>query len=365
LSITPDGLPETRRVVELDGKSSLAALHELLVSSFELISSSELYGFSLNGRFDDPSALYVGAGAEGQRAERALLFRLGLRPGKRFEYVLGTRAARRFVIDVLAVDEVERPLDSPVLVEAVGSAAPLRNNATQVGDLVLLAEAFLTAHDQLEPFDELLAQARAELEPWEQDGSLLDEGSASPRHQRPLSVPPEAALLLENAAAAALTLLQVLGNDLRRFLALDARLSARSLGQRLLDLPLDLAAVGEHDRALEVCEALRFIDAELVQGDMAIVLARAGRREEALARVEENLSAAKDKSLVEAKAGDVHRALGDVAAAEAYYRRSLAEATTDFDRSQALLRLVTCLVETGRALEASQLLTAERAQATE
>jgi tetratricopeptide (TPR) repeat protein len=365
LSISPESLPDTRRVVELDGRSSLAALHEMILQSFELSSDGELYGFAMNGHFDDAKATYVGAGAEGQRAERALLFRLGLQPGKRFEYLLGTRAARRFSVEVLAVDEVAQQLASPVLVEAIGSAAGVRNNSTSVSELVPLAEAFLVAHDLLEPFDERLTQLRAELEPWEHDGSLLDEEGATParRSERAAPLPEEAISFLQDATLASLTLLQALGADLRRFLLLDERLPARSLGQRLLDLPLDLSAVGEHERALEVSAALSFVDAELVHGDLAIILARAGRRDEALARVDENLSTAKDKSLVEAKAGDVHRVLGDVAAAEAYYRRSLAEATSAFDRSQAVLRLVTCFVETGRAAEAGQLLTDERARA--
>lgn len=365
MSISPEALPETRRVVELDGRSSLATLHELILQSFELISQGELYGFAMNGRFDDAKATYVGAGAEGQRADRALLFRLGLQPGKRFEYLLGTRAARHFSVDVLAVEEVARPLASPLVVEAIGSAARLRSNSTSVAELAPLAEAFLMAHDLLAPFDERLTLLRAELEPWEHDGSLLDDEGAPParRSERALPLAEEAVLILHEATLAALTLLQVLGRDLRRFLLLDERFKSRSLAQRLLDLPLDLAAVGEHERALEMCEALSFVDAELVYGDMAIILARAGRRDEALARLEANLSAAKDKSLVEAKAGDVHRALGDVAAAEAYYRRSLVEAASDFDRSQAVLRLVTCFVETGRAAEASQLLSEERARA--
>jgi hypothetical protein len=363
LSINPQASPEIRRVVDLDGRSSLAALHELIAQSFELVLSNELYVFALNGRFDDAKATYAGPGAEGQRAERALLFRLGLQPGKRLSYVLGTRSALHFTLEVLAVTEVAQALAHPVLVESSGSAARVQREPSSVAELVPLAEAFLSAHDLLAPFAEQLTQLRAELEPWEHDGSSLDDDAAPARsNERPAPAPGEAVSQLEAAASAALTLLQVLGGDLRRFLLLDQRLAERSLGQRLLDLPLDLSAVGQHERALAVAEALVFADAELVNGDSAIILARAGRRDEALARLDESLSRAQDRSLVEAKAGDVHRILGDRAAAEAYYRRSLSEAANDFDRSQAVLRLVTCLVEADRAAEASQLLAAERAR---
>lgn len=364
LSIASEALPEIRRVVELDGRSSLAALHGLIVQSFELELTDQLYGFSLNGRFDDAKTTYVGPGAEGQRAERALLFRLGLQLGKRFEYVVGARAARRFALEVLAIREVAQALPSPLLVESSGSAARLQRDPNSVAELVPLAEAFLAAHDLLEPFAEQLTELRAPLEPWEHDGSLLEDAGATAarRGQRSGAVSDEILPPLADAATAALTLLQVMGGDARRFLRLDERLSERSLGQRLLDLPLDLSAVGQHERALEVAEALAFVDPELVRGDSAIILARAGRRDEALAQLEDSLSRARDKSLVEAKAGDVHRVLGDPAAAEAYYRRSLSEAANDFDRGQALLRLVTCLVEGDRAAEASQLLASERAR---
>jgi tetratricopeptide (TPR) repeat protein len=364
LSIAPEAHPEIRRVVDLDGRSSLGALHGLIVQSFELPVTDELYGFSLNGRFDDAKTIYVGPGAEGQRAERALLFRLGLKPGKRFHYLLGARAARRFVLEVLAISEVPQPQAFASLVESSGSAARVQRDPSSVAELVPLAEAFLSAHDLLEPFAEQLTELRAQLEPWEHEGSQLEDPSATPARRGPRSVPvPEEVLpLLADAAMAALTLLQVMGGDARRFLRLDQRLSERSLGQRLLDLPLDLSAVGQHERALEVAEALAFVDPELVRGDSAIILARAGRRDDALALLDESLSRARDKSFVEAKAGDVHRVLGDSAAAEAYYRRSLSEAANEFDRSQAVLRLVTCLIESDRAAEASQLLASERAR---
>jgi hypothetical protein len=275
LSISPQAQPETRRVVELDGRSSLAALHELILQSFELPRTDELYGFSLSGRFDDS---YVGPGAEGQRAERALLFRLGLRPGKRFEYVLGARAERRFALEVLAVTDVAQPLAAPVLVESIGSAARVQRDPNSVAELVPLAEAFLDAHDLLEPYAEQLTELRVAFEPWEQDGSLLDDHGKSLvlSAGRSAPIPEEALRLLRDSAAAALTLLQVTGRDARRFLRLDERLASRSLAQRLLDLPLDLSAVAEHERGLELAEALTFVDAELVNADAAIILARAG-----------------------------------------------------------------------------------------
>jgi tetratricopeptide (TPR) repeat protein len=102
-----------------------------------------------------------------------------------------------------------------------------------------------------------------------------------------------------------------------------------------------------------------------MEGDLAIALARAGLREEALTQVESNLQHAEDRALVEGKVGDAYRALGDLPAAEAYYRRSLAEAITGSDRSAALLRVVTCLVDQGREADAEAMLKAARALAAE
>lgn len=363
LSVSPELAPEVRRVVELDGRSTLADLHQLILQSFGLLADDDLYGFSLSGRFDDAKSLFVGPALEGQRAERALLFRLGLRPGSSFGYLRDSGAETRFKIRVVDVSEVDEPLAYARLIESAGvldadvSESEPQTEPAEVVTLVPLAEAFLDAHDALEPFDEQLALLRSELEPWENDH---DVGRAARKPRASLS---ETALaLLVAAAERALLLLDAAGTDLPRFLRLDEWLIERSLVQRLLDLPLDLSAAGQHEHALRTCRAIAFIDDELARADSAIVLARAGRRAEALAQLETNLATAKDKSFVEAKAGDTHRALGDLAAAEAYYRQSLTVATTDFDRSQATLRLVSCLLDAGRAEEANRLLSEERRQ---
>lgn len=362
LSVSPEVAPEVWRVVELDGRSSLSELHALILQSFGLAGDSELYGFSLSGRFDDAKAMFVGPGLEGQRAERALLFRLGLQPGKSFGYLRDSGAETRFAIRVLAVEQVEEPLAQPLLVESVGALdgdvadgheLPEAEPA-DVAPLAPLAEAFLDAHDELEPFAEPLGSARAQLEPWQGDDGV-EAGARSPTE-----LPDQAAPLLRAAAMRALALLEAARADLPRFLRLDEWLIERSLLQRLLELPLELSAVGEHEHALQVSRAVEFIDQELARANSAIILARAGRRSEALAQLEMNLSSARDKSFVEAKAGDTHRALGDLAAAEAYYRHSLALAATDFDRSQATLRLVSCLIDAGRVEEANRLLSEER-----
>jgi len=65
-------------------------------------------------------------------------------------------------------------------------------------------------------------------------------------------------------------------------------------------------------------------EVEYFLGDRAVILAEAGRREDALRQVEKNLARFPEDAWVRIKAGDVYRELGDAAAAEAAYRHTLA-----------------------------------------
>jgi tetratricopeptide (TPR) repeat protein len=364
-SLHPEDAPDVRRVIELDGRSSLAQLHLEIARAFGIEPGRELYAFFTSGRFWDASTAFLDPRAEGKRADKALLFRLGLPVGKSLAYLLGFKRERRFLVDLEAVTETPAALDAPRLLEASGEygagppeeAPAPEKDPPELAALVVLAEAFLDIDDQLDPFADELTAARARVEPWaDTDAALGELTTFKAGAEPPTALNQEAIPIFHAAAAAALALIEGLNESVESFLKLDEWLLARALGTRLLDLPLSLALVGETDLALKVAGAMAFIDPELVQGDVAVILARAGRREEALARIERLLDGARDAALVEAKAGDTYRALGDSAAAEAYYRRSLAVAKTSSDRLHALLRLVTCLTDGGREVEASELL---------
>jgi tetratricopeptide (TPR) repeat protein len=168
---------------------------------------------------------------------------------------------------------------------------------------------------------------------------------------------------LKRLATVALDLSRALGDDLRLFAALSDYLSDRHFAELVLDLPTRLVHAKQTDSALAVARAFEFIAPDKLRGDRAVALARAGRREDAVALVAENLEHADDIPLAEAKAGDVYRALGEDDAAEAYYRRSLSEAKTPFERSEAVLRIVSLLSDTGRLSDATQFLAEERRRA--
>ena len=167
---------------------------------------------------------------------------------------------------------------------------------------------------------------------------------------------------LEQLARAANELAAALNDDMRRFAALDSELGGSSFAERLLDLPLLLADAGQVDSALSLARAFAFIAPDTLRGDEALILAKAGRRDEALLLVTSNLEQAKDIPSAEAKAGDVYRALGEADSAEAYYRRSLAESKSSLERSEALVRLVGLLCEIGREQDASVLLQQEQSR---
>lgn len=343
LSISPEEAPDVRRVIELDGRCSLADLHEQIVDRYRLDDRDHLYAFFTSGRYWDKRSAYFDPRTDGERADRALLYRLKLSPGQICAYLLDFGTEKRFLVTVVAVREAEAPLPAPRLLEAIGEVGESVESADdaepdadppELAELVERAETFLDTADGL-------AQLAGE----------------------PADAPDRSAPILRAAADAALELLGAIGDDKQLFFRLDDWLLERSLAVRLLDLPLALMHVQELERAATVARALVFVDRELMQGDLAIVLATAGRREEALAQLSQNLEQAEDAVLVEAKAGEAHRALGDLPAAEAYFRRSLAEAKTSTERLEALIRIAGCLHDQGREAEANEVLS--RAQALE
>lgn len=359
LSISPEDMPEVRRVLDFDGRSSLADVHREIRAGYGLSAGNPLYAFFMSGRFWDAKSAYLDPRADGERADKALLFRLALTPNKSFAYLLDFGAEQHFVVTVTEVRDAQQPLAAPVVVESVGDAPlvpatePAQDDPPELVELVPLAEAFLDAEDDLGEFEDVLAQARDAAEPWGAEAETTSGSDVEARQPLDLS---DTVPTFRRVAAAALPLVEKLAGSVQLFLQLDEWLLERSLGTRLLDLPQSLALVGEVEPALALARALTFVDRELMEGDLAIILARAQRPAEALAQLDANLSRAEDAALVELKAGDTHRALGDLAAAEAYYRRSLELSQSPAARHDARLRLVACLLETGREGDAALLL---------
>jgi tetratricopeptide (TPR) repeat protein len=128
----------------------------------------------------------------------------------------------------------------------------------------------------------------------------------------------------------------------------------------LIELPWALASRGLVDDAVKVGDALAGLDQDneaMFANDVAVILAEAGRRDEALARVEQNLRRFPDDLWTQIHAGDVHLALSDRERAERAFRDALAMARAHGDASgiaDANERLVRLLAEQpGREQEAN------------
>ncbi len=170
---------------------------------------------------------------------------------------------------------------------------------------------------------------------------------------------------LRSLAALASELATLLAGNAQTFAQLDQRLPGSRLAERLLELPRQLADAKQTESALLLARELAFIAPDALRGDQALILANAERREEALALVASNLAQAQDIPTAEAKAGDVYRALGEADAAEAYYRRALAEARSALERSEAVLRIVSLFSDNGREQDAADFLKQERERQAE
>jgi len=189
--VSPEDLPEVRRVLDLDGRTSLAQLHLEIARAYGLPAQGELYAFFTSGRFWDAATAHIDPRAEGRRADKSLLFRLGLSVGKTFAYLLGFENERHYLVTVQAISEVDTALAAPVLVEAAGDAPPPDAGAPEVEptapdedppeltELVALAEAFLDLDDELEPYADAVADALAHHEPWDDPGVVLTGGMPS------------------------------------------------------------------------------------------------------------------------------------------------------------------------------------------
>jgi hypothetical protein len=104
----------------------------------------------------------------------------------------------------------------------------------------------------------------------------------------------------------------------------------------LLELPWALARHGLVDEAVKVGDALAELDPDnqaMFANDVAVILAEAGRGQQALARVEQNLRRFPDDLWTQIHAGDVRLALSDHAGAEQAFRDALTQARAQGDAS--------------------------------
>jgi tetratricopeptide (TPR) repeat protein len=347
LSISPERAPDVRRVVDFDGRSSLDDVHWTILEVLEVEDTEHLYSFYLSGRYFDQESAYGNGGLGGPLAAKALLFRLGLRAGQSFAYLFDFGDELRHTVTVVSIRDADAPLKEPTLVEAVGEAPP----------------QYPHSDDELDSEDDELDSEDDELE----DGS----GEPSPA-LAPLI--PVAAALLETygeltavrglpivlkQATIALELAEALHEDLPLLEQLDAWLEEELLPS-LYELPWQLSDRGQTEQALAVSRAFAFIRPELQRGDLALIHARAGQREQALENLAAQLEATPDLAEMQVRAGDVYAALKEPDAGLAHYEQALVATTDATERRDIVECMVELLEAAGREDEAALIAERER-----
>ncbi len=105
----------------------------------------------------------------------------------------------------------------------------------------------------------------------------------------------------------------------------------------LLNLPLNLALAGMVDEAVRVADALSAVDSRYeadLACDAATILARAGRAQQARARVESNVARFGESAFAWLASGEAQLVLGDVEAAVAAYEAALEVAEAGGDLTE-------------------------------
>jgi hypothetical protein len=355
LSISPERAPDVVRVVDFDGRASLHDVHATIQTEMKL-DNDHLYAFYLSGNYFDRSSEY-GISDDSKDSGRALLFRLGLREGQQIAYLFDFGDELRHTVTVAAIRDVEAPLPEPVLVQSVGEPPPQylsydeeedepepQEVPEHLAEVAPLAEAVLSLSERL---DVLYEEDDAKHAP--PDGELAeDEEQGGP--------PEPIVSVLRELAKAALELAGALEEDAEAVFDLDEWSAERELLPRLVELPLGLVNAGELDSALAVARAFAFVAPEPFKGDVAIILAEAGKRDEAVAQLAANLAEFPESFLTAMKAGEAYEALGDPVAAEASYRRAITLGRDPREREEASAQLVGFLDDAGRSDEADALI---------
>ena len=208
-----------------------------------------------------------------------------------------------------------------------------------------------------EHLTEVVPLAEAVLDLSEQLDELYEQDDSNEGDDEEPSGPPKAIVsLLGDLAKVALDLAANLEDDEEALLELDEWSADRELLPRILELPLGLASVGELDSALAVARAFAYASPEECSGDIAIILAEQGNRDEAIAQLESNREHFTESCLTAIKSGAAYEALGDAVAAEASYRKALALSEDDSEREEAFNLLVGLLEDAGRFEEVEALM---------
>ncbi len=123
----------------------------------------------------------------------------------------------------------------------------------------------------------------------------------------------------------------------------------------LIELPFELARDDLVDQAVETARRYTFADPPNIMGDLGWILADAGRCQEAIEQVEENLKNFADDPWIIIKAGDVLDLCGQTERAERLYLQALSTTDDGYNQDGAIERLVPLYERSGKFEEIEQL----------
>jgi len=326
LKVWPRDQDGVWRAIDVTDRQSLHHLHETIKNEFAL-AGRHLYCFYLGDKAYDAKKAYGGPGADTPlKAEKTNFASLGLKRGRRFLYLFDFTAERFFT----------------VLVQRV-RGAPAGGRFPAVSG----RHGHVAAPDKPAPDD-----SRAACGPIEND--LRAAAAAWAQGKRPS----KGALKREHELALALA--ERVKGDWGMVKRLELRLGVDVSGW-IVGLPEALAAEGFTAEALAAIDRFAELEPESLLGDRGVVLAGAGRIEEAVEAAGAATARFPEDAWVWAKSASVLARAGRPLDAERGYRRALELAgNAQYLRDGILERLLALLEEQGKAGAARDLAEEEK-----
>lgn len=336
---------EVRRTIEIRGDETLHGLHDAIQAAFDW-DDDHLYAFFLSGRYWDKKTQYVSpresnddfgkwleGGVKTRRANQASIDSLDLSVGRIIAYIFDFGDEWRHRLKLLDIHEVEAGVQYPRIIERHGEAPEQYPGWDDEEETPELSE-----QEVLEKLGDLAPLARKVAAAV----GRTDEENLGPEQIREQYV-------------VAMELHEAIRSEPSRLELFQAYVDFQ-----LMDWLIPMPAVLAHAKLIDEAARMSLAWAEIAEaenflGDRAILLAEAGRRDEALEQARQNLEKFPENIWVWIKAGDVHAALKDHAAAEVQYRRCLAMADDERDHRTILERLAPVLREAGKTEEADAL----------
>jgi tetratricopeptide (TPR) repeat protein len=385
LRITPWHADGVHRVIEFRGGNTLHDLHDAIQRAFAL-DDDHLYAFFMNHALWSKEFAFGGPGSDFPDASRKRLADLGLKANKRFLYLFDFGDELTFEVRVAGFGEETRGESYPRVVESVGDAPPQYEDeyaehdhsheavSVDAATLELLSRAkrFVDAYDAMfaESLEGLGPASELDdaegLDPSFEDDDVDEDDrfDEDAEEDEALDFPDEDELLaglpadriLEEAALVEQIVASARG-DTGRMHHLTAHAIDGDVSGWMLSLPQRLTDAGHPARAADIVQVLLpAFPSDSLRFMLPLLLAAAGRKDEALGAVRRNLDEFPGESDMLGLSGAAYVELGDDANGEKCFREALESCGSNRSRREGLVEgLCEILERQGRAAEIAAL----------